>query len=362
MFNVSRFLKKLTVFTFSVNSFLYLSILNFRNTETQRAKIGRLKIIPVKWSMTKILAFVLFITSSSLLAQNLKEDEDLNPSCEQKEANKDADGPMKIAVEPPKIGNFSLPPSQQPGALFGFGGNIIDQGEVQLFFFGDAFFGKKKVIIDLIPSILFGVTNNFSLYFTFPFTPLLKDHTHRSSGLEDFFVQGEYAFYNKSTSTYADQATLVANITVPTGSNRKNPSTGFGSPSFFLGATYSHALVDWFVFVAPGAILTTSNHETKMGDQFLYQFGLGKNIPSPKGWIYAWMVEVDGQYNTKNRVNGTLDPNSGGNVVYVTPSLWISSQEMLFQLGGSIPVNQNLFGKQSKVDYAVNLYFGWSFY
>lgn len=264
--------------------------------------------------------------------------------------------------EPPKIGNFALPTSQQPAALFGFGGNIIDKGEVQFYFFADEFIGKRKATVDLIPSVLFGITNECSIFFTFPFTPLLKDGCHRSAGLEDFFVQLEYAFYTHSTSCYVDQATIIGNITVPTGSDKRNPPTGFGSPSLFVGATYYHVMVDWFIFTAPGAILTTSDHRTKFGDQFLYQFGLGRNIPSPKGWIYAWMFEIDGQYNKKNRIHGALDPNSGGNVIYATPSLWISSKQMLLQFGVSFPITQNLFGHQRKFDYAFNLNFAWSFY
>jgi len=268
----------------------------------------------------------------------------------------------KEEEEPPKIGNFSLPTSQQPAALFGFGGNIIDEGEVQLYLFEDKFFGKRKIITDVIPSVLFGITDEWSIFFNFPFSPLMKDGKRRSSGLEDFFIQLEYAFYNKKNRCYTDQATLVANITFPTGSVRKNPPTGFGSPSLFLGGTYYHTRIDWFVFTSHGAILTASDHRTKIGDQFLYQFGFGRNVPSPKGWIYAWMLEIDGQYNKKNRIHGKLDPNSGGNVIYITPSIWISSKELLVQFGVSFPVNQNLFGKQNKIDYALNFNMAWSFY
>lgn len=286
----------------------------------------------------QLLIFVVFFASSHLCAQDPKKE------------------------EPPKIGNFALPTSQQPAALFGFGGNIIDKGEVQLYFFADDFSGKLKTTVDLIPSILFGITNNFSIFFNFPFTPLLQDDSHKSSGLEDFFIQFEYAFYSKSTWRYVDQATVVANITAPTGSIHKSPPTGFGSPSLFLGGTYYRTWVDWFAFTAQGAILTTSNNGTKFGDQFLYQFGIGRNFPSPKGWIYAWMVEVDGQYSKKNRIHRDIDPNSGGNTIYVTPSIWISSKEMLLQFGVSLPVNQNLYGNQHKFDYALNLNFAWSFY
>ena len=277
-------------------------------------------------------------------------------------ADKDKKGDANKEEKPPKIGNFSLRTSQQPAALFGFGGNIIDKGEVQLYLFADDFVGKKKTTIDIIPSVLFGITEEWSIFFNAPFTPLLKDDCNSSSGLEDFFIQLEYAFYNKSTSSYVDQATLVSNITFPTGSIHRNPPTGFGSPSLFLGGTYYRTWVDWFVFTSNGAILTSSNHGTKFGDMFLYQMGFGRNFPSPEGWIYAWMIEFDGQYNKKNRIDGIIDSNSGGNVIYITPSIWISSKEMLLQFGVSLPVNQNLFGIQNKFDYALNLNFAWSFY
>lgn len=264
--------------------------------------------------------------------------------------------------EPPKIGNFALPSSQQPAALFGFGGNIIDRGEVQLYFFADEFKGKKKLTIDLIPSVLFGVTENFSIFFNLPFTPSLRDRRRRSRGLEDFFIQLEYSFYNTKTEEYVNQATVVGNVTAPTGSVKKNPPTGFGAPSIFLGGTFYHTRIDWFLFTSQGAVLTFSDNRTKIGDQFLYQFGLGRNISSPQGWVYAWMLELDGQYNRRNRIKGKINRDSGGNALYLTPSLWVSSKEILMQFGLSIPINQNLFGRQSKFDFALNFNCAWSFY
>jgi hypothetical protein len=264
--------------------------------------------------------------------------------------------------EPPKIGNFSLPGSQQPTPLFGFNGNIIDPGEVQLFFFNDQFIGKERVASDMIPGVLFGVSENCSLFFHIPFTSIYRDQNYRSSGWLDAYIEGTYAFYNRSTSTYQDQAVLIGNITVPTGSSKKMPPTGFGASSFFMGASYSHMMVDWCAFVSSAAILMTSRDGVRFGDQFLYQFGIGRNIPSPKGWIYAWMFEIDGQYAKRNKVDRGLDPNSGGNVIYATPSLWISSRELTLQVGISLPINQNLFGNQRRFDYAFNLNIGWSFY
>lgn len=279
--------------------------------------------------------------------------ENKKESLTSKEAKKD---------EPPPIGNFALPASQQPSGLVAFGGNIIDSGEVQIYMFADDFVGRRKQVIDIFPNIVFGITDSLSLLFAFPFTPQFLDDGHRSSGLEDFLVQFEYAFYTKKNKWCADQATIVTGLTIPTGSVHKNPPTGTGSPGFFIGATYMHECVDWFVFTCPGAFLTTENHHTKLGNQFLYQFGIGHNIPSPPGWIYACMVEVDGQYNQKNRFKGKIDPNSGGNVIIVTPSLWFSTKDMLVQFGLGFPILQNLFGKQNKIDYVFTINVAWSFY
>lgn len=276
-------------------------------------------------------------------------------------AGVDEDSPDE-KVEPPHIGNFSLPPSQQPGALFSFGGNIIDEGEVQLFLFADEFVGTHRLALEVFPSVLFGITDNLSILFNFPFAPILRDGNRRSSGLQDFFVQMEYAFYNKSTIDYIDQATVVGSVICPTGSGTKVPPTGFGAPGFFLGGTFYRYYVDWFLITSNGVFMPTSNHGTKFGDQFLYQCGIGRILPSPPGWIYAWEVEFDGQYSRKNRIRGSIDPNSGGNAMFITPSLWASNRDMLIQFGISVPVNQNYFGRQHKFDYVLNFNFAWSFY
>lgn len=261
-----------------------------------------------------------------------------NDSSKLDESGKNKNDNQKGDEEPPKIGNFALPNSQQPGPLVSFGENIVDKGQVLLFLFADDFQGKEKCTIDIIPSLLYGITNDFSIFLNAPFTPLMRDGHHHSNGLEDFFTQLEYAFYNKKTHSYFDQATIVGNVTFPTGSIDKDPPTGFGSPSFFIGGTFNHMTVDWFVFTSHGGVFTTSNRGSKLGNQLLYQFGFGGNITYSKEWLYAWMVEIDGQYSWKNKIHGIVDPNSGGNVIFITPSLWISSKHLILQFGAGAPL------------------------
>jgi len=265
-------------------------------------------------------------------------------------------------AQPPKIGNFVLPTSQQPGPLVGFGENMLDKNEKQLFLFADDYVGLNKHYIDLIPSLLYGITDNLSIFINAPYAASYKMGQQKSAGFEDAFAQLEYAFYNKSTSSFIDQATVVANVTVPSGSIQKTPQTGVGTPSFFLGTTFNRTYVNWFVFGSPGAVFTTAKNGTKFGNNYLYQFGFGRNIANFNGWMLAWMAEIDGTYAQRNRVRGIIDPNSGGNIVYVTPSIWASTKKLLFQLGVGLPAAQNLYGKQTRETYLLVANIGWSIY
>ncbi len=78
-------------------------------------------------------------------ASNLNKDNVAKKNeSKEEDTNKESAAKAKKEEKPAKIGNFSLPASQQPSALFGFGGNIIDKGEIQLYFFADDFQGKKE--------------------------------------------------------------------------------------------------------------------------------------------------------------------------------------------------------------------------
>ncbi len=258
-------------------------------------------------------------------------------------------------------GNFALPISQQPTPLVSFGQKNVDAGQMQAYLFADYFQGRKKTTQEIAPSIIYGITSNLSVFINAPFATRLKDSPAHSKGIEDVLVEFEYAYFNKTTKTAVDQATIVAHMTFPTGSKNKNPPTGFGAPSYFIGGTFNHMTTSWFAFTSHGGVFTQARHGTKFGNQFLYQCGYGYNIPSPKEWLYAVMAEVDGTYSVKDKIQGIRDPNSGGNTIFLTPSFWASSQRIILQLGVGVPIVQHLFGNQRKNHYSLVLNIGYTF-
>ena len=268
----------------------------------------------------------------------------------------------KDKIVPMKIGNFSLPTSQQPGPLVGFGQNIVDKGDFQIFLYGDRFKGIHKSGAEIIPSFLYGITNTLSLFVQIPVAVKFKFENFVSHGLEDISLQLEGVVYEYNALTKADQITFVAYMSLPTGSLSKIPSTGYGSPTFFLGFTANHMACDWYYFLSSGVLLTTPHKKIKFGNQFLYECGLSRNICyKVDRFIFNWMIELDGVYRQRSKFAGVTDANSGGNDLYFGPSLWFSSQRFIVQGGISWIVAQHLFGTQLKDTYFASVYLGWKF-
>ncbi len=259
------------------------------------------------------------------------------------------------------FGNFSIATSQQISPLVSFGQNIIDKGQLQIFLFGDAFIGVNSYLTDVIPYVVYGVRDDLSIACVIPFSPGNKYEDSHSSGIEDIYPQIEYSIYTMVGPYFEDQSTLLAALILPTGSSSKSPSTGAGSSSFFLGSTFSRTTYNWYFFTSPGVVLTTSKKGTRFGDQILYQCGIARNIPSPVGWIFASMLELDGQYIWKNKINGIINSNSGGNIIYLTPSLWLSSKKIIIQFGVGYPIIQSLFGNQLKQQFSLDIDLGVTF-
>jgi hypothetical protein len=259
-------------------------------------------------------------------------------------------------------GNLTLPASQQPSTLFAFGQNIVDAGD--LIGYLDLFTAKghRERYTAVVPNVLYGITDELSLFVRLPVAVQNRIDNFSSHGLQDASIQFEYAYHLKSAFDYANQATLVANITFPTGSVNKNPITGDGSVSFFVGTTASHLATTWNAYGSAGVEVATERHKTKIGTIIYYQGGIGGNIAYEyEKWILTIMLEVNGTYSKRNKIKGVIDENSGGNIFSIGPSLWFSTQNFDLQVGLLFPITQHLYGCQNRQYYGFGLSLGYKF-
>jgi len=188
-----------------------------------------------------------------------------------------------------------------------------------------------------------------------------REDDHHSSGFEDLNFQVEWAFHNGSGKTFLDQMTVVFNTSFPTGSLDKDPSTGAGSPGYFLGLTAQRTTIEWLIFTNYGVQFYPSYDPNRVGNQYFYEYGLGRLIAAWDGWIFSWLLEIDGVYSEQDRVEGVVNENSGGTVVLFTPSIWLSSKNVIIQFGIGFPFYQDEQANQppTRSAFAGNL--SWTF-
>lgn len=149
-----------------------------------------------------------------------------------KESDEEEESGKEVEVEQIKIGNFSLPGSQQPTGLLAFGQTIVDKGNLLGLFYTDCMFGRKTKLADFIPGILYGIQDDLALFMQFPVAHF-KQNGSCSSGSGDILTQLEYVLHKHETSTVSDVITIVGAVVAPFGNEYKVPSTGLGSTSFF---------------------------------------------------------------------------------------------------------------------------------
>ncbi len=247
-------------------------------------------------------------------------------------------------------GNLALPTSQRPGPLFSFGQKNADRSDLLFFPFGFSLRGKNLARTEADLRFLYGIEDFLTLLVGLP---IEKDKINNksSAGAGDIFAQFEYSLYRHYLEYATKRITLVLNMALPTGSSHKNPPLGFGGPSFFIGNTISHLSLEWYAFISAGAKITTKHHDTKFGDQFLYQCGLGHIVFNLPGWIFTLILEFDGIYLKQDKIKNIINPNSGSNTLFLGPQLWISSQHFIFQGGVQYVVMEHLCGNQNRSKY-----------
>lgn len=285
---------------------------------------------------------------------------------------------MVMATQPPSIGNFSLSSSQQPGPFFSFGQNIIDKNQLIISYTPNYLYSKTQTILEGTPSVLYGITDSLSVLLTVPLALKYTTGTQTMSGMGDLVLDLEYAFYSKENAYYSDQATIIFAPTFPSsnleqfskksepasrvsGFSRKSAPSSFNTVTYFIGSTYARTLVDWYGFIAPGVLFIDNYHSIQQGTQYYYNLGVGHTIKSvEQKYLFFGLMEFNGQYSDRTKLGSDVVPNTGGTIIYATPSLWLSTPKMTFQVGISLPVIQRWYGNQSNISYYANAIVTWT--
>ncbi len=250
-----------------------------------------------------------------------------------------------------KLGNFEN--EGLPFPSFGFGQFVLPKNKIAplVTVFSETGHHQNQTII--YPQVVYGITNSLSGLVSLPIIINIDNGSRKTQAVGDLQLELEYALYVRTAQSSLNRITFVTDLNLPTGhfSTSLTPSTGFGAVSLFFGVTAAHISIDWYAYLAPGMLVTTPTRNTKAGCTAFYQGGVGRNLGNPGGITLVGMLECNGVYIQKDTICCTSNPNSGGNTIFLGPTLYGAFKNIQILGGVQFPTYQHLNGAQGKQKY-----------
>ncbi len=284
------------------------------------------------------------------------------------------------------INTISAEPLPDGTLAFGIQTEVIDNDEFsteQLENFADS--GLEGVhSIDEIRntsiSVSYGISDDLSINARLPYIErkniregevedgVAEAHTHGdSSGLGDLLLLGQYRFLQMEDTNVS----LNFGVKTPTGETKDKDDHGERFETEFQPGTGSW---DYLLGLAVGRqagamgyhanILynktTEGSQSTEIGDSFSYNTAVTYRINGGNhdlhdhshdmSVIWDLMLELNGETRSKNKISGDKEPNSGGNIVLLSPGVRAS----MGKLGGffcvGFPIVDDSNGTQTDLD------------
>lgn len=258
----------------------------------------------------------------------------------------------------PKIGNFRLRTAQQPVSLFGTQQTIVDKGDILLF---NGLVNNKGSLAskETVAGVLYGMTDNWSVLAAVPYALELKDQECQTSGIEDIILHTDVALWKRESSHSAQLWTGLSYALFPTGNPRLAPPTGFGAPTVAVATTFSHTTVKFYSALSLLGFFHMTHNNMRPGNQFTYEYAAGYNLGHPMCGTLVGLLEFNGIHLKKNKIDCKTDPLSGGNIIFLGPSLFWSFANVVLQVGIQFPLVHKLHNPQERYSYRTAFLINW---
>lgn len=207
-----------------------------------------------------------------------------------------------------------------------------------------------------------------------------------SKGISDLSVLGQYRFTGKDSGP---QASFLLGVKTPTGVTNERDDEGVlfetefqpgsGSWDGLFGLALTQPLGRWSLDSnVLYTVATEGSQDTDLGDRFHYNgavsyrlIGAGSagatghhqehqdieghhhedRARGNGGFAVDAVLEINGEWQAKQDIAGEIDPNSGGNVVFLSPGVRLPSNAWSGFVSFGLPIVNDLNGEQSEPEY-----------
>jgi hypothetical protein len=247
----------------------------------------------------------------------------------------------------------------------------------------------------------YGITNDLTVALRLPFIRRTNIYDHHegdlgdSAGIGDLSVLGQYRFFNDRASQI--ESALLFGVKLPTGDTSVSAANGerfeaefqpgSGSVDYFLGLALTKRFGAWsfdtnvlYQFTNEGV------QDTNLGDRLLYNAAISyrlsgfagaggrmnaglpepmyhggpkghrhhhEEVPPSRGPALDLVLELNGEWHDNQRIAGKSDPNSGGNAVYLSPGVRLSTGRWSGFVSFGVPIVSDPNGLQPEPEWRI---------
>lgn len=203
--------------------------------------------------------------------------------------------------------------------------------------------------------------------------PTVEDHGD-PAGIGDLTLFGEYRFLHRPDAGL--HAALLVGLKTPTGVDNRStgegarfeaehqPGSGSWDPLLGVAVTRQQERISVDANLLY-TLATEGAQSTDLGDALLYNLALSWRLPeaghghgggashsSHSHLALDLILEANGEFRAKEEVAGVKDPNTGGNLLYLSPGVRLSGRDGLSAaLSCGVQVFEDLNGAQSEPEF-----------
>lgn len=209
--------------------------------------------------------------------------------------------------------------------------------------------------------VSYGLTANGVLGLELPY--VRKDNGVMSdSGLGDVTLFTKYRFWRKDTLGAQESAAVLFRVKPDTADDKSITALGTGTTDTLAGLAYGYESRKWYRWASVRYRRNGQNDAgLRRGDRFFIDL-VGGIRPRPTGYLEpdtVWLLELNGEYGKRAKLNGTVLADTGGNEWFLSPGIFWTRRNFAIKAGVQIPIASNLNGDQEKSDYRGRLILEW---
>ncbi len=245
--------------------------------------------------------------------------------------------------------------------VFGPGPHVLYKDGVEIHLGLDRNEAGRNKASEFDLELTYGLTGDWAAGVELPYVRTAQGSDH-SNGLGDVRLFTKYRFWRHDTLGVQRSAAALLKVKLENGDERENPPLGTGSTDTLVGLTYGHESLKWYRWAG---IRYRRNGENdaglRRGDKWLLDLAAGWRPRMPE-YLKAdtvWLLELNGEYGQRAKINGAAVRDSGGREWFLSPGIFWTLRNFAVKAGVQIPVASELNGDQPESDYRARLTLEW---